>query len=79
MKDVTLLDHEMVPKHEILSKEEEKLILKKYNASKAQFPKIYHSDPIIKEIGAEVGQIIKITRNSKTAGKSIAYRVVVDQ
>jgi len=79
MKDVTLLDHEMVPKHDILTEVEEKLVLKKYNVSSAQFPKLYHSDPITKEIGAEVGQIIKITRKSKTSGKSIAYRIVVDQ
>ncbi|MHC1565015.1 MAG: DNA-directed RNA polymerase subunit H [Candidatus Syntropharchaeales archaeon] len=78
-KGVTLLDHEMVPKHEILSEDEEKVVLKKYKAFKSQFPKIKCNDPIAREIGAKVGQIIKITRDSKTAGKSVAYRVVIDQ
>ncbi|HDM36720.1 MAG TPA: DNA-directed RNA polymerase subunit H [Candidatus Syntrophoarchaeum butanivorans] len=79
MKGGTLLDHELVPKHEVLTEEEEKAVLRKYKVSKRQLPKIKYSDPIAREIGAEVGQIIKITRDSKTAGKSIAYRVVIDQ
>ena len=78
MKDTTLMDHEMVSKHEIISEKDEKAIFKKYNASKFQFPKIKYSDPIAREIGAEVGHTIKITRKSETAGKFIAYRVVID-
>lgn len=69
--------HELVPKHEICSKEEVEEILKKYNAKLEQLPKILETDPVVKALGAKVGDVVKITRKSRTAGKFIAYRVVV--
>ncbi len=72
-----LQDHILVPKHEILSDEEVKEILKILGISKEQLPKIKSTDPIIKEIGAKPGDVIKITRESLTAGKSVFYRLVV--
>ena len=75
-KEFKLSQHSLVPKHEILSEKEKEAVLKKYNISKNQLPKILYSDPIIKEINAKVGDLIKITRNSKVAGKSIYYRIV---
>jgi len=68
--------HFLVPKHEILTEKEKAEILKKYNISEKQLPKILYSDPIVKEIGAKVGNLIKITRNSKVAGKTVYYRIV---
>ncbi len=67
----------MVPKHEILPKEEVERVLEKYNITKGQIPKILESDPMVKKIKAKPGDVIKITRKSKTAGESIYYRVVV--
>ncbi len=75
-KEFKLSDHFLVPKHEILSEKEKEEVLKKYNISEKQLPKILYSDPIIKEIGAKVGDLIKITRNSRVAGKTIYYRLV---
>ena len=72
-----LQDHILVPKHEILSDEEVKEILKILGISKEQLPKIKSTDPIIKEIGAKPGDVVKITRESLTAGKSVFYRLVV--
>jgi len=72
-----LQDHILVPKHEILSDEEVKELLKILGISKEQLPKIKSTDPIIKEIGAKPGDVIKITRESLTAGKSVFYRLVV--
>jgi len=72
-----LQDHILVPKHEILSKEEAEELLKTLGIKKEQLPKIKSNDPIVKEIGAKVGDIIKITRESPTAGKTVAYRLVV--
>jgi len=72
-----ILEHVYVPKHEILSKEEAEALLKKYNITPSQLPSILISDPIVKAIGAKVGDIIKITRLSETSGKSIYYRCVV--
>lgn len=74
---IRLQDHVLVPKHEILSKEEAEELLKILGISKEQLPKIKASDPIVVEIGAKPGDIIKITRKSLTAGKSVFYRLVV--
>ncbi len=74
---VDISKHILVPKHEILSEEEVKKLLEKYNITKSQLPKILASDPMVKKIGAKVGDVIKITRKSPTAGESIFYRVVV--
>ncbi len=75
-KDI-ILNHELVPKHEILSEEEAKKLLEELNITKKQLPRIYASDPVAKILGAKPGDIIRITRKSPTAGESIYYRVVV--
>jgi DNA-directed RNA polymerase subunit H len=77
MSKVRLQDHILVPMHEVLSKEGAEELLKTLNIHKEQLPKIKVDDPIAKEIGAKVGSIVKITRESQTAGKSIAYRLVI--
>lgn len=73
----SLLNHELIPKHEIMSEEELKLVLKTYNIGKEQLPKIKVEDPVIKEIGAQVGEVVRITRNSQTAGEAFYYRLVI--
>jgi DNA-directed RNA polymerase subunit H len=65
--------------HEIMPKKEIDEVLKKYNITKGQLPKIFSTDPVVKRIKAESGDVLKITRDSKTAGKSLFYRVVVSQ
>jgi DNA-directed RNA polymerase subunit H len=74
-----ILKHELVPKHEIISKKEVNDVLMGYNITKGQLPKIFSNDPVVKMIKAEAGDVLKITRDSKTAGKSIFYRVVIAQ
>lgn len=71
-----LLNHELVPKQEIAKKDEVDELLKKYNITKEQLPKIRLKDPIAKRIGAKDGDVIKVTRKSPTAGVSIYYRIV---
>ena len=77
MVEFNILDHEMVPEHIILSKEEGEEILKRYGINKGQLPKIKVSDPVAKQIGAKVGDILKIIRKSPTAGKSIVYKLTI--
>ena len=74
---IRLQDHILVPKHEVLSKEEAEEVLRVLGIRPEQLPKIRADDPIAKEIGAKVGDIVRIIRESQTAGVSIAYRLVI--
>ncbi len=68
----------LVPEHTLLSGEEAEVILKKYNVTPGQLPKIKTSDVVVKQMGAKPGDILKITRKSLTAGKAVAYRLVIE-
>ena len=70
--------HFLIPKHELLTKEEAVGVVSKSNATPSQFPYILSTDPIAKEVGAKPGDFLKITRKSETAGSSIYYRYVVE-
>ncbi|HDO19349.1 MAG TPA: DNA-directed RNA polymerase subunit H [Thermoplasmatales archaeon] len=78
-KKLNILEHELVPEHIVLSKEEAKKVLEKYNVKPEQLPKILVTDPVVKAIGAKKGDIVKIIRKSKTAKKSVAYRLVIEE
>ena len=68
--------HSMVPKHEILSKEEtDELIKSLYITDIKKLPKINASDPISKYYGIKVGEVFRITRPSETSGISYYYRL----
>lgn len=72
-----ILDNILVPKHEILSPEDAERILEFYRITPEELPKITQDDPALAKLGAKIGEIIRITRNSSTAGKSLYYRVVI--
>ena len=72
-----ILKHKLVPDHTILSKTEANKVIKQLNVHQEQLPKIKSDDPVVKEIGAKPGDILKITRKSHTAGKFITYRLVL--
>ncbi len=76
-KEYDVLKHELVPEHTILREEEKKALLEKLNIGPKQLPKILKNDPVVKEIGAKEGDIIKIKRTSPTAGTIVYYRFVV--
>ena len=76
--------HNLVPKHEILLEEEIEEIFAELDYNKEDLPKISEKDPVSKEIGAKVGDVLRITRNSqtrdsteKTIESSITYRLVI--
>jgi DNA-directed RNA polymerase subunit H len=76
-KKVTLFDHFLVPTHELMNQEEIENILTKYKIKTYQLPHIKASDPAAKAINAKLGDVIKITRKSPTAGQAVVYRYVV--
>ena len=70
--------HYLIPRHELLTKEEATQVLARYNATPSQFPYIQSTDAIAKEVGAKPGDVVRITRRSETAGTSTYYRYVVE-
>jgi DNA-directed RNA polymerase I, II, and III subunit RPABC1 len=68
--------HELVPKHIILTKEEEKELLDKYYTTKGKLPKLARIDPIAKYYGMKPEQVCKIIRKSPEVGEYIYYRLV---
>jgi len=74
---VDISSHVLVPRHTKLSPEETSALLETLNITANQLPKILKSDPAIRHLNTEVGEIIKIERNSPTVGKSNYYRVVI--
>ena len=78
MKKFALQDHEIVPVHILLSPDEAEEVFKAYGVDSAQLPKIHAADPVVKEIGGNVGDVVKIMRKSPTSGESVFYRLVID-
>ena len=75
---VLVPDHVYVPKHEIMTINEAEDVLKKFNCMPTELPLIFVNDPAIIGLGIKPGDMIRITRKSPTAGKSIYYRYVVE-
>jgi DNA-directed RNA polymerase I, II, and III subunit RPABC1 len=73
-----IFDHSLVPKHEIMTQEEKQKLLDAYRVKPYQLPRIKASDSAAKAIGARPGDIVRIIRDSQTAGKYTAYRYVVE-
>jgi DNA-directed RNA polymerase subunit H len=76
--EFNVLNHELVPIHELLSDEELRDLYKNYNILPEQLPKILASDPAARAVGGKNGNVVRIRRKSKTAGEAIAYRYVID-
>jgi len=72
-------EHVLVPKHEVLSPEEAEALLRKLGVSREKLPRILPTDPMVRRLGARLGDIIKITRRSETAGEAVYYRVVMGE
>lgn len=73
-----IFKHVLVPKHEIVQPEKAREILEKYRVQGHKMPWIKASDTAVIAIGASPGDILKITRESHTAGKYVSYRYVID-
>ncbi|MFO7990901.1 MAG: DNA-directed RNA polymerase subunit H [Thermoplasmata archaeon] len=83
-KKVNIMNHDFVPEHNLVPKEEEDEILKKLEVPKNKLPKILKSDPVVKQMESvhgdiEEGRLIKVKRISKTAGVAEAYRLVINR
>lgn len=73
-----ILEHNLVPQHRVLNKDEHSNIKEKYNImDDGQFPEISRFDPVAQVIGVRPGQVCEIIRPSKSAIQSMYYRICV--
>ena len=70
--------HVLVPEHSKLNDKEIKNLLERYHISLKELPKISKKDPAIAHLNPKEGDVIKVTRASKTAGESLFYRGVIN-
>ncbi|EEY14973.1 DNA-directed RNA polymerases I like protein [Verticillium longisporum] len=71
---VNITHHELVPKHILLSTDEKAALLKRYRLKETQLPRIKREDPVARYLGLKRGNVVKIIRNSETAGRYASYR-----
>ncbi|WP_313691698.1 DNA-directed RNA polymerase subunit H [Halorarum halobium] len=75
---VNVSEHELVPDHSVLDDPERvEEVLEEYNVKKTDLPKITRTDPALPD-EAEVGDVIRIERDSRTTDQAVVYRLVVE-
>ncbi|SIS09432.1 DNA-directed RNA polymerase subunit H [Natronorubrum thiooxidans] len=74
---VDVSQHELVPEHTVLEEDVLEEVLSEYDIDRTDLPKIKHTDAALPD-DAEVGDVIKIVRNSRTTDQAVIYRLVVE-
>jgi DNA-directed RNA polymerase subunit H (RpoH/RPB5) len=70
--------HSLVPKHEVLKDEDIKDVMERYSLKSIhQLPLIMKTDPVARYLGLRIGQVVRVTRPSQTAGEYVLYRCCV--
>lgn len=76
-KEISVNEHFLVPEHRKLSPEEKEAILKKYNATDKQLPKISIKDPALRILEPKEGDLIEIKRKVlESKDFYLYYRIV---
>ena len=73
----SISEHSLVPKHERLQKEAAEKLLAQFGLDYDKLPQVSLEDTMVKELEAEIGDVIRIIRSSLVAGETIYYRRVV--
>ncbi|WP_256297885.1 DNA-directed RNA polymerase subunit H [Haloarchaeobius salinus] len=74
---VDVSQHELVPEHVVLDEDELGDVLDEYDIDRTDLPKIKRTDPALPD-EAEMGDVVKIIRESRTTDTAVVYRLVVD-
>lgn len=68
--------HSMVPRHRLMTKEEEKTVLTKLGVKSAQLPRLKRSDPVARFYNFPENSVIEIHRCNGLQQRSLFYRLV---
>jgi len=60
---VNITQHQLVPRHILLSREEKQVLLDRYKLKESQLPRIQHSDPVARYYGLQRGQVGFVRRD----------------
>ena len=74
---VDVSQHDLVPDHSVVDEADLEAVLDEYDIKRTDLPKIKRSDPGLPE-EAEVGDVIRIERDSRTTDVAVVYRLVVE-
>ena len=74
---VDVSQHTLVPEHEVLDEETLEGVLDEYDIRRTDLPKIKQSDPALPD-EATIGDVIEITRDSRTTDTATVFRLVVE-
>lgn len=74
---VDIMHHQLVPEHEIMTKDEVQKLLERYKCKTEDLPKVLDTDPMVLKLKAKGGDVLRIGRRSQTAGKAYYYRLVI--
>jgi len=74
---VDVSNHELVPDHAVIDEAEVEAVLTEYGIERTDLPKIRRKDPALPD-EAEVGDVIEITRESRTTDQATIYRLVIE-
>tara|TARA_B100000989_G_scaffold298503_1_gene288159 strand:- start:3393 stop:4052 length:660 start_codon:yes stop_codon:yes gene_type:complete len=70
-----IMEHEIVPEHEIISQTEKETLLEKFSVtSYNQLPLILKTDPVAMFLGMRRGDVCKIVSPSETSGEYVSFR-----
>ncbi|MFA5126230.1 MAG: DNA-directed RNA polymerase subunit H [archaeon] len=69
--------HYLVPEHVLIKKEKVAELMAELGIKKDALPRIDKTDAAIKNLRPEKGDVVKIIRDSLTAGQAVYYRRVI--
>ena len=76
---LNITKHVIVPKHEKITILEKEILKKSLQINSIyKLPTIMMFDPVARYYNLKQGDVVKITRNSKSSGKHITYRVCIE-
>jgi DNA-directed RNA polymerase subunit H len=74
---VDVHDHELVPEHTLVEDDTLDEVLEEYDVRRTDLPKIKRNDPAT-PADVEVGDVVKVVRDSRTTDQAVVYRLVVE-